>query len=52
MKKNDSEKNSKVEIIQGDPKIALKTIAWPLILTLVLNMVYNMVDRVDIRIRS
>lgn len=46
MKKNDSEKNSKVEIIQGDPKIALKTIAWLLILTLVLNMVYNMVDRV------
>ncbi len=42
----DSESNSKVDMIRGDPKIAIKTIAWPLIITLVLTMVYNMVDRV------
>ena len=44
--KNNNEKNDKVDLIRGDPKIAIKAIAWPMIITLVLNMVYNMVDRV------
>lgn len=38
--------NSNIEMIRGDPKVALKKLAWPLIFTLVLNMVYNLVDRI------
>ena len=43
---NQNKTNNKVDLIRGDPKIAIRSIAWPMILTLVLNMVYNMVDRV------
>ncbi len=38
--------NEKVDLIRGDPKIAIRAIAWPMVLTLVLNMIYNMVDRI------
>lgn len=44
--KNKNNENEKIDLIKGDPKIAIKAIAWPMILTLVLNMVYNMVDRI------
>lgn len=44
--KNKNNGNEKIDLIKGDPKIAIKAIAWPMILTLVLNMVYNMVDRI------
>lgn len=38
--------NDKIDLIKGDPKKAIRTLAWPMILMLILNMVYNMVDRV------
>lgn len=43
---NKSNNNEKIDLIKGDPKVAIRAIAWPMILTLVLNMVYNMVDRI------
>ena len=46
MHQNENDDTTKVDVIRGDPKVALKTIAWPMIFTLVLNMIYNMVDRV------
>lgn len=45
-KDNNNQNNEKIEMIRGDPKIALRTIAWPMIITLVLNMAYNMIDRI------
>lgn len=44
--KDEAHTNEKIDLIRGDPKDAIKAIAWPMILTLILNMVYNMVDRV------
>jgi putative MATE family efflux protein len=44
--KDEAHTNEKIELIKGDPKAAIRAIAWPMIITLVLNMVYNMVDRV------
>ena len=43
---SENKTNDKVDLIRGDPKIAIRTLAWPMILTLILNMIYNMVDRV------
>ncbi len=38
--------NENVDLIRGDYKVALRRIAGPLVLTLVLTMVYNLVDRI------
>ncbi|WP_371325643.1 MATE family efflux transporter, partial [Methanosphaera sp. WGK6] len=44
--KDEAHTNEKIDLIRGDPKVAIRAIAWPMILTLVLNMIYNMVDRI------
>lgn len=43
---SENKTNNKVDLIKGDPKLAIRTIAGPMIFMLILNTVYNMVDRI------